>query len=150
MYYDVEKDELRMTISSFVIKIYNDGEIEIPFHVFLMGNVRINSDNEIKFNITLQEEYLEIIEKFFEKKWFTFDSKNYLRSDDVRCIRYNDDKNIRVINPVWKDNVLVSYKNIVVEKNEETIKEKKLLLEKNDMKLKSFEKMDSLKKYILK
>ena len=149
-YYDKEKDEIRITLSSFKIKIFDEGEIEIPHNIFLIENVYISKNDEIKFDITLQEEYLKIIEKFLEKKWFTFDSKNYYRSDDVNKIIYNEEKEICIINPNWREEintkVLISYKNII----ENITREQKLLLEKDDIKLKSFKKIDDLKKYILK
>jgi hypothetical protein len=149
-YYDKEKDEIRITLSGFKIKISDEGEIEIPHNIFLIENVYISKNDEIKFDITLQEEYLKIIEKFLEKKWFTFDSKNYYRSDDVNKIIYNEEKEICIINPNWREEnntkVLISYKNII----ENITREQKLLLEKDDTKLKSFKKIDDLKKYILK
>lgn len=144
-----DETEISLTIPSFRIKI-NGIEMDVPHNIFLLNNITKNKLTGIHYSLSLIEEYMSVLEKYFQKTWFSFDGKNYFNSSNVAQIILGEEKDLVIKNPEWsEDGRLIYYSNIYSD-----IKEKKpepqLLLEKKEVKLKSLDKLSELKRMMLK
>lgn len=144
-------NSIELNIKTFSLQIEGiDTILRIPHSIFITNNVKKNKNGEIIFDVSLDDEYLNIIKEILSKDWFTFDRKDYYRSSKVYKITFEGIQKISIKNPIWTDDEnnnrkLSSYTII-----EEGLKqEPKLIVEdKRESHLSSLEKIDDLRKLL--
>ena len=151
MKFDSEKNEITISILTYSVKIRGiEEELEIPHNIFLTNNILYNEVGGLYNMLTLPEEYFKCIDDYLSKKWFSFDGINHFKSEDVYHIISKGEKEVKILKPVWKEledgnKSLISYSHIFIPEKKP---EQKLLLEKRDINLPSFSKLNDLKKKI--
>lgn len=135
---------IKIFIKKFQIKLKDQEElIDIPYDVFLKKNVKLKNGSPI-LSLSLVMEYMEVLENFFSKTWFSLDGKNFYRSSEVSKIVVGDDVEISIINPIWTDDNLTNYSKIVEVTKQEPVTKSTLLVEAPVVK--SLSRLSDLKK----
>ena len=135
---------MKISIKKFQIKLKDQKElIDVPYDVFLKKNVNLKKGSPI-FSLSLVMEYMEVLESFFKKPWFSLDGKNFYRSSEVTKIVVGDDVEISIINPIWTDDILTNYTKVEEVTKQEPVTKTKLLLESPS--IKSLDKLSELRK----
>ena len=119
--------------------------------LILKDNITRDENGNISFSLSLDKEYMNIINNFFSEEWFTLNRKDYYRSSDVYRVVMGNKRTIIVKNPVWENNKLISYSDIS-DNFDEIQKEPKLLLEKDSLKIekKTLSSLSDFRKKYLK
>lgn len=144
--------DFQIEIKTFSIFIRNiPNEFIIPYDVILKDNITRDENGNISFSLSLDKEYMNIINNFFSEEWFTLNRKDYYRSSDVYRVVMGNKRTIIVKNPVWENNKLISYSDIS-DNIDEIQKEPKLLLEKDSLKIekKTLSSLSDFRKKYLK
>lgn len=144
--------DFQIEIKTFSIFIRNiPNEFIIPYDVILKDNITRDENGNISFSLSLDKEYMNIINNFFSEEWFTLNRKDYYRSSDVYRVVMGNKRTIIVKNPVWENNKLISYSDIS-DNFDEIQKEPKLLLEKDSLKIekKTLSSLSDFRKKYLK
>ena len=135
---------IKIFIKKFQIKLKDQEElIDIPHDVFLKKNVNLKNGSP-NLSLSLVMEYMEVLESFFSKTWFSLDGKNFYRSSEVSKIVVGDDVEISIINPIWTDDNLTNYTKIEEVSKQEPVSKTKLLLESPSFK--SLDRLSELRK----
>lgn len=145
-------NSIELNIKTFSIQIEGlDAILRVPHAIFISNNVTKNKNGEIIFNVSLDDEYLDIIKEILTKEWFTFNRKEYYRSSKVYKITFDGIQKISIKNPIWTEDDFGVKKLTSFNAIEEGInQEPKLLVEsKKEFHLSSLEKIDNLKKLLI-
>jgi hypothetical protein len=142
-----EGNEIYITIPTFTIKMNgSDKEMDIPHKIFLINNITKNKISGFHYSLSLIEEYMMILENYFQKQWFSFDGKIFYNSSNVNQIIVGEEKDLIIKNPNWsEDGRLISFSNIYSDIKEKVSKPE-LLLEKKEIKLKAMDRLIDLRK----
>lgn len=144
-------NSIELNIKTFSIQIEGlETKLNVPHIIFVANNIKKNKNGEIIFDVSLDDEYLNIIKDFLSKEWFTFDRKNYYRSSKVYNITFEGVQKISIKNPIWTDDENNDRKLSSFSIIEEGLKqEPKLLMEdKEILHLSCLEKIDNLRKIL--
>ena len=145
-------NSIELNIKTFSIQIEGlDTILRVPHAIFISNNVTKNKNGEILFDVSLDDEYLDIIKEILTKEWFSFDRKDYYRSSKVYKITSEGIQKISIKNPIWTEDDFGVKKLTSFNAIEEGVKqESKLLVEsKKEFRLSSLEKIDNLKKLLI-
>ena len=135
---------MKISIKKFQIKLKDQEElIDVPYDIFLKKNVILKNGSPI-LSLSLVMEYMEVLESFFKKPWFSLDGKNFYRSSEVTKIVVGDDVEISITNPIWSDEVLANYTKIEEVTKQEPVTKQSLLVEAPIVK--SLSKISELRK----
>ena len=97
-------NSIELNIKTFSLQIEGlETILKVPHAIFITNNVSKNKKGEILFDVSLVDEYLDIIKENLSKEWFTFDRKNYYRSSKVYKITFEGNQKISIKNPIWID-----------------------------------------------